>query len=115
MNPLSVKEILLDTPLYIQNQITENDFSAVLELEFFEGTLDVFCPQCGRDSVFNSTDALYEQGNLRRYIGDRSSCEGIKRDYKTDLTGSIPSNPSDVNARIDRFRQYALSTRMFGL
>jgi hypothetical protein len=48
----SPEDFLLDVPLYTSHEITQYNYQGVFRIEFFEGTIDAFCLQCGRESVF---------------------------------------------------------------
>jgi hypothetical protein len=48
----TTEEFLLETPLYSSYRIGPWNYKKVLEIEFFPGTLDTHCAECGKASVF---------------------------------------------------------------
>ncbi len=48
----------LEVPLYTGFYVGSAYFKEVLRIEFFQGTLDAYCLQCGKESVFNSEASL---------------------------------------------------------
>lgn len=48
-NPVS---FILQTPLYEEFAITEEQIWDVIALKYFKGTLDCYCPDCRRDATF---------------------------------------------------------------
>jgi hypothetical protein len=48
----SPEEFLLEVPLYEAFEIDSSNFEHVRRIEFFQGTLDTYCIDCAKDSVF---------------------------------------------------------------
>lgn len=46
------RDFCLVVPLYERFKYSDENINAFFELEYFEGTLDFFCPECGQHSVF---------------------------------------------------------------
>jgi hypothetical protein len=42
----------IETPLYKKTKITESNFEEIQRIEFFKGTLDTYCVDCEKESVF---------------------------------------------------------------
>ncbi len=53
----SPTQFFLDTPPYREFEIGKTGVPDVLRLQFYTGTLDTFCPECHRESVFASLAA----------------------------------------------------------
>jgi len=52
------EHFFLETPLYEKFELTDSNYACVIRIEFYQGTLDTFCPECGKESVFRSTAEL---------------------------------------------------------
>jgi len=48
----------LEVPPYTRFNIGSWNFKTVLRIEFFQGTLDAYCVECGKEGVFNSNASL---------------------------------------------------------
>src|SRR5262249_19788363 len=50
----SPQQFFLDTPPYHWFVVGSDGYIGVLRIQFYLGTLDTYCPECSRDSVFRS-------------------------------------------------------------
>tara|TARA_R110001592_G_scaffold336636_1_gene622276 strand:- start:229 stop:1023 length:795 start_codon:yes stop_codon:yes gene_type:complete len=65
----STKEFFLNVPLYQVFAFDEDEHGeAARDIKYFQGTMDSFCPWCGRDSVFenNSKNIEYDKWESTR-------------------------------------------------
>ena len=49
-----VRKFCLEVPPYAEFQIGYGQFVDVLKLQFFQGTMDAHCAECGKEGVFQS-------------------------------------------------------------
>lgn len=93
-NEISEKEFITNTPLYRAIEFSEK---GIIELEFFEGSIDAFCPLCKQESVFQR---LYKKP--KAYIQSRVLGATWRDDYSIQdlLTGTVIRLEINVRYRL---------------
>ena len=105
------KVFFLEVPLYTSFYVGSAYFKEVLRIEFFQGTLDAYCPQCGKESVFNGKASLPGVGwsMQERHQKHPESFE--------DLIANYPKAwlPAEDGERSQELQAYAIRDRCFSL
>lgn len=101
----------LEVPLYTSFYAGSYYFKDVLRIEFFQGTLDAYCPQCGQESVFTSSASLpvVGMGGPEPYAKRPDSLEDLFDNY------SHAWFPSFHGQEQEELQAYATKDRMFSL
>jgi len=53
MGNIGASEIITKEPLYKRFELSSLDYSEIIEIIFYEGFVDCFCPYCGKSSIFS--------------------------------------------------------------
>lgn len=65
----SPEDFCLSVPLYKQFQFDNDEYNPFFYLEQFEGTLDFYCPECKKHSVFTAyKNNFHRQSDYHNYI-----------------------------------------------
>lgn len=101
----------LEVPLYTSFYVGPYYFKDVLRIEFFQGALDAYCPQCGKESVFNSKASLPRVGFML-HTGHSEYPESLE-----DLVANYSEAwlPAEDGERSQELQAYAIRDRSFSL
>lgn len=104
------EHFILKTPLYEKFKFYESDFETILHIEFFTGTLDTFCIECDKDSIFKSNAELPQVGR-----GSRPETKQTLQETLEHGKGwlSVSSDSNDLYEI--SFHKYALRDRIVKL
>jgi hypothetical protein len=107
----SPEVFFLEVPLYTSFYVGPAYFREVLQIEFFQGTLDAYCLQCGKEGVFKSKVSLPAIGvdGPTSYERRPDSLEVLFNKY------SYAYFPSKYGLEKQKLQAHATEDRMFSV
>jgi hypothetical protein len=104
----SPADFFLTAAPYQEFEINDGNWSDVLRIEYFSGSVDVFCPTCGTGSVFQSDSRGLPKGGSNKIL---TVDQALEENAHVFFTGTLGIFARDLGpfVRINRTFQFGFS------